>query len=374
MVELAEVFRQQGEAYRARYGARLLPGHRRAMQDIEHCRTPVLGGHIYTCPDCGEYEYLYHSCRNRHCPKCQNDKAQRWLEAQQDLLLPVTYFLLTFTLPEALRSVARSHQRLIYGLLFRVSAQAIQQLAQEERWIGGQAGMMGVLHTWGRNLAYHPHVHYLVPGGGISAAGRWRSSRANFLLPVKALSRLVRGQFRDALRQTDSDVLAQVPAEVWQQDWVVHCQAVGTGLNAVKYLAPYILGVAISNRRIIKLAEGKVTFRYRATESGQLKSCTLPAGEFIRRFLQHVLPRGFVKVRYYGFLSVGQRQRLAALREQLGCRVREDTPVPEGAPEERQTEGEQASPASGQTEMRCPSCGQVMQRGAAIQPTAHSPP
>jgi hypothetical protein len=369
MVELAEVFRQHGEAYRAKYGVRLLPSHRRAMQDIERCRTSALGGHIYTCPDCGQIEYLYHSCRNRHCPKCQNDKAQLWLEAQRDLLLPVPYFLLTFTLPEALRSVARSHQRLIYDLLFRVSAQTIQQLAQEERWIGGQVGMMGVLHTWGRNLAYHPHVHYLVPGGGVGADGRWRSSRANFLLPVKALSRLVRGKFRDALRRADVVVYAAIPAVVWQADWVVHCQPVGTGVNAVKYLAPYIFRVAISNQRIIRMDDGRVTFRYRATETGTLKSCTLPAEEFIHRFLQHVLPRRFVKVRYYGLLAMGQRKRLAALREQLRHSVEETPSATEDA-----TEGEQSSDVSRRTEVRCPSCSQVMRRGAVIHPTAHSPP
>lgn len=147
MVELAEVFHRYGPAYRAKYGAQMLPSHRRAMQDIERCRTPALGGHVYTCPDCGEHEYVYHSCRNRHCPKCQQDRAQLWLEAQQGLLLPAPYFLLTFTLPEELRPIARSHQRVVYDLLFRASAESIQQLGQEERWVGGQMGMMGVLHT-----------------------------------------------------------------------------------------------------------------------------------------------------------------------------------------------------------------------------------
>jgi hypothetical protein len=359
VVELAEVFHRYGPAYRAKYGAQMLPSHRRAMQDIERCRTPALGGHVYTCPDCGEHEYVYHSCRNRHCPKCQQDRAQLWLEAQQGLLLPAPYFLLTFTLPEELRPIARSHQRVVYDLLFRASAESIQQLGQEERWVGGQMGMMGVLHTWGRNLAYHPHVHYLVPGGGIGVDGMWRRSRANFLLPVKALSKVVRRKFRDALRQVDAVIFAQVPAGVWQQDWVVHCQPVGTGVNAVKYLAPYIFRVAISNRRIVKLADGKVTFRYRDTESGALKTCTLPAEEFIHRFLQHVLPKGFVKVRYYGFLAVGQRQRLAVLRKQLSCPVKE-TPVATDVPR--------------QAEVRCPSCGQVMRRGVVIHPTAHRPP
>ena len=199
------------------------------------------------------------------------------------MLLPVPYFLLTCTLPEGLRPVVRRHQRLVYDLLFRVSAEAIQQVGQDECGVGGQMGMMGVLHTWGRNLAYHPHVHYLVPGGGVAKDGRWRPSRANFLLPVKALSRVMRGKFRDALRQADGAVFAQVPVEVWQQEWVVHCQPVGTGVNAVKYLAPYIFGVAISNRRLIQMTDGRVTFRYRETETGAHKTCTLPAEEFIHR-------------------------------------------------------------------------------------------
>ena len=228
---------------------------------------------------------------------------------------------------------------------------------------------MGVLHTWGRNLAYHPHVHYLVPGGGLGTDGRWRPSRANFLLPVKALSRLARGKFRAALRRADAAVYAAIPAGVWQADWVVHCQPVGNGLTAVKYLAPYIFRVAISNQRIIKMAEGKVTFRYRATDTGQPRICTLPAEEFIRRFLQHVLPRRFVKVRYYGWLAMGQRKRLAALREQLRLSVEETPPTTEDTAEDHPS-----SDGTRRTEVRCPSCGQVMRRGAVIQPTTHSPP
>ena len=366
MVELAEIFRRYGAAYRAKYGPRLLPSHRRALWDLERCRTPALGGHLYTCPDCGTQEYRYHSCRNRHCPKCQHDKAQKWLEAQQDLLLPVPYFLLTFTLPEALRRIARSQQRLCYDLLFRVAAEAIQQLGQNGRWVGGQMGMLGVLHTWGRNLAYHPHVHFLVPGGGVDQAGIWRPARSNFLLPVKALSRLMRAKFREGLRRADAAVFSQVPTSVWQQAWVVHCQPVGTGTNAVKYLAAYVFRVAISNRRIVKLENDQVTFRYRETGTGKLKYCTLPAEVFIHRFLQHVLPRRLVKVRYYGFLAPCQRQRLWTLRQQLLCAAGTAAPDP--------VEAEVSSCSRRPYEVRCPACQQVMQRGARIQPTGHSPP
>jgi hypothetical protein len=366
VTELAEVFEQHGPQYRALFGDKMLPSHHQAMRAIERCRTPTLGGHIYICDACGETQYLYHSCRNRHCPKCQNNKAYLWLEKQQATLLPVTYFLLTFTLPAELRQVARGNQQLIYGLLFRASAASVQHLAQDKRFVGGQVGMVGVLHTWGRNLCYHPHVHYLVPGGGLAEDGSWAPSRANFLLPVKALSRIVRAKFRDALRKADPGCFATIPAAAWHKEWVVHCQPVGRGQHALRYLAPYIFRVAIGNKRILKLAHGKVTFRYRPTDTGKLKTCTLPAQEFIRRFLQHVLPRGFVKVRYYGFLSHSLRHRLAAIRQlvqPLASRNLDDQPG-----------DEQATVSSSSLSVRCPSCGQVMRRGSLIRPNQRSPP
>ena len=315
-LELADIFRQYGSAYRQKYASRMPSSHFKAMRAIEQCRTPALGGQVYRCPNCEQVQYSYHSCRNRHCPKCQNEKAQVWLEKQQDLLLPVPYFLLTFTLPAAFNEVARSHQKLFYDLLFKTSAAATQQLAQEPRWIGGQVGLVGVLHTWGRNLAYHPHIHYLVPGGAWKdTEKRWVPARYNFLLPVRALSRLFRGKLRQALR--NSDGYARIPTRVWQQEWVVHCESVGSGLNALKYLAPYIFRVALSNNRLLKLENDRVTFRYRDTETGAEKRCSLGAHEFIHRFLQHVLPKSFVKVRYYGFFASTRRARLAALRQSL---------------------------------------------------------
>jgi hypothetical protein len=366
MVEIATIFHQHGSQYRARLGGRMPSGHRKAMRAIEHCRTPVLGGHVYRCPDCDETLYLYHSCRNRHCPKCQNDKALSWLEKQRALLLPVPYFLLTFTLPGQLRSLARSNQKTFYSLLFSASAEAMQQLAQDDRFVGGQMGFVGVLHTWGRNLSYHPHVHYLVPGGGLDADGHWRSCRKRFLLPVKALSVIFRAKFRDALRKAAPDLFADVPSDVWKQDWVVHCQPVGDGLPAVRYLAPYIFRVAISNRRIVRLANGKVAFRYRTTDTGTLRTCTLHAEEFIRRFLQHVLPKGFVKVRYFGFFSHGSRQRLSALRQSLGATL----PV---APDEPAAEPEPVDSLKPRV-VRCPVCNRPMWRHLFIPPLPRSPP
>jgi hypothetical protein len=362
-----------GPQYLNKYGDKLLPSHRQAMRAIQRCRTPALGGQVYFCEACGEIQYLYHSCRNRHCPKCQNDKAQQWLEKQQALLLPVPYFLLTFTLPSGLRDVARSHQRLVYDLLFRTSAAAVQHLARDPRFVGGQMGLVGVLHTWGRKLAYHPHVHFLTPAVGLAADGRtWLPANKRFLLPVKALSRIFRAKFRDALRQTD--LFASIPAQVWKQEWVVHCQPVGSGLPAVKYLAPYIFRVAISNHRILKADDGKVTFRYRTSDTGQTKLCTLDAVEFIRRFLQHVLPKRFVKVRYYGFLSSGWRQRLATLRPQLDNTPADQSPsIDDDNTDVQTTEHQTVIPLSSYI-VRCPSCGQLMQQRRVIHPTGRSPP
>jgi len=317
MLEVADIFRLHGPAYRAQFGNRMLPSHRRAMQDIETCRTASLGGQLYYCAQCAEQRYSYHSCKNRHCPKCQNEQANDWLQEQQSRLLPVTHFLVTFTLPAELRAVARSNQKTIYNLLFRASSQALQQLAQDPRFVGGHPGMVGVLHTWTRQLLYHPHVHYLVTGGGLTADGCWRASRKDFLVPVKALSRIFRAKLRDALKKTA--LFAQVEPRLWRKDWVVHSQPVGSGAQAFQYLAPYIFRVALSNNRLRKLRQGQVTFAYKESASDQLKHCTITAAEFIRRFLQHVLPPRFIKVRYYGLLSPAQRQLLRKARQLLSA-------------------------------------------------------
>jgi hypothetical protein len=373
MVEMAEIFHCYGPQYRAKYGDRMLPSHRKVMRNIERCRTVELGGHVCTCEECEETIYQYHSCRDRHCPKCQNGKAQQWLEKQQDLLPATSYFMLTFTLPSEFRRAARSHQKLFYHLLFRTSADAVQKLAQDPRFVGGRMGMVGVLHTWGRNLSYHLHVHYVVPAGGLAADGTWHPSRKNFLLPVKALSKVFRAKFRDALRQRATETFAEIPAEVWKKEWVVHSQPVGNGLSTLKYLAPYIFRVAISNNRILKLADGKVTFRYRTTDTGKLGTCTLPAEEFIRRFLQHVLPKGFVKVRYYGFLASGCRPQLAALRQLLGPLAADqlsDSDVDSG--DEPSAEQDSSDVATSSKVVLCPSCGQPMQR-RSIRPGEQCP-
>ncbi len=358
MIELAEIFRLHGPEYRAKFSNRILPSHLRAMQDIEQCRTASLGGQLYFCTQCQEQRYSYHSCKNRHCPKCQNEQANDWLKKQQGLLLPVTHFLVTFTLPKELRMVARSNQKTCYNLLFRASSQALLQLAHDPRFVGARLGMVGVLHTWTRQLLYHPHVHYIATGGGLTAAGRWRSARKDFLVPVKALSRIFRAKFRDELKKTA--LFAQVQARVWQKDWVVHSEPVGSGAQAFQYLAPYIFRVAISNNRLRQLENGQVTFSFKESATDQLKHCTVTAQEFIRRFLQHVLPNRFIKVRYYGLLSPAHRQLLQKARQLLSA-----------------TTSKLKSAAVKTTEppalLSCPHCGGPLTRLSPLAPRGRAP-
>ncbi len=364
MSTLADIVRQYGPAYEALYGDRMLPSHRRTLRDIAQCRTPVMGGHLYYCAACDDMHYQYHSCQNRHCPQCQHQLGEQWLDRQRDLLLPVPYFMVTFTLPAPLREVAWQHQKVVYNILFRTAAEALQQLAWDPRYVGGQIGMVGVLHTWGRNLSYHPHVHFLVPAGGVSADGdQWLPVQHNFLVPVKALSILFRAKFRDALRRMA--LFGQIPPDVWQHDWVVHCKPVGKGEGALKYLAPYIFRVAISNRRIIKVANGNVTFRYRESDTGSWRRCTLTALEFLRRFLQHVLPKGFVKVRYYGLFSPSWRAYLPRIRLTLA--------VPD-APDDLTTETDPPATTGGdRVSMPCPTCGHAMRWVKRLRPAARCP-
>jgi hypothetical protein len=281
------------------------------------------------------------------------------------LLLPVPYFLITFTLPSELRDVAYRHQRTVYKLLFRASAAALMQLARDPRFLGGQIGMLGVLQTWTRDLRFHPHIHYLVPAVGVSATGGiCRPRNSAFLVPVKALAILFRAKLRAALRQ--SPLYAQVDAATWRQAWVVDCRPVGNGAAALKYLAPYIFRVALSNNRLVGVQDDRVTFRYRDGTSKQLRTCTLPALSFLGRFLQHVLPKGFVKVRYYGLFSHRQQAQLAAVRAQLLRTERVAAPGRSPALPPRLPE---RAPV-----MRCPVCGQPMRHTVLVPACSRGPP
>jgi hypothetical protein len=315
MPELAEIFYRHGPQYRTKFAARMPPSHLKAMEDIENCRTQSMGGHVYLCDQCGDMRYSYHSCKNRHCPECGNDSTDLWLKTQMDLLLPQNYFLMTFTLPAGLRDLARSNQKPIYDLLFTASAKALKKLAMDPKFPGGRIAMIGVLHTWGRDLSYHPHVHYIIPAGCLSSDNRWLPCSKKFLVPVKALSIIFRAKIRDGLKKLG--LFDSVDQKIWKKPWIVHSKPVGSGEAALKYLAPYVYRVALSNNRIEHAADQSVGFRYRESDSGMVRRMSLAPMEFIRRFLQHVLPDGFHKVRYYGLLSPSNRKILKLLQNIL---------------------------------------------------------
>jgi hypothetical protein len=311
---LAEVVRRYGGAYLARFGAAVPREHRKVLRAIAACRTGELGTVVYACSACGARHRTAQSCGNRHCPTCQHHKGQSWLQSQQQRLLPCPYFLISFTLPAELRRFVRHNQRLGYGALFSASSSALKSVAANPRWVGTpQAGFFGVLHTWGRTLEYHPHVHYVVPGGGPSADGSaWMPSRPDFFVPERALSRIYRARFREVMRA--AGLLKQIDPAAWSKDWVVKAVAVGDGSAALKYLAAYVFRVAIGDHRILSLEDGHVTFTYRKSGSRRWRRMRLEATEFLRRFLQHVLPCGFQKVRHYGYLRPGSRRRFEAVR------------------------------------------------------------
>src|SRR4030042_6925970 len=265
------------------------------------------------------------------CPElfegCQNDRIDEWLSSQIELLLPVPYFMATVTVPQWLRSVFRSHQKIMYHLFFKASAEAIMLLALDKRFLGADIGMMGILQTWTQMLIYHPHIHFLIPGGGIFK-DRWKYCKSTFFVHGKPLSRIIRAKFRDALKK--EGLFEQIPKQAWKQDWVCDIKAVGNGEGVLKYLAPYVYRAAISDRNILNIDDRRVMFRYKGREGKSSNTCTLDVLAFLRRFLQHVLPNGFIKVRYFGFLATKKRKQLDHVKELIGTRLSCNSPsVPE---------------------------------------------
>ena len=349
MLEVADIFRAAGPELCARLA--VLPSQRRAVQDVLQCRTAALGGQVYGCEQCGRLQYSYHSCGNRHCPKCHGQQTERWLEAQRARLLPCPYYLLTLTLPGELRTLARSHQKRVYGLLLSAAAASIQKLCADPRWLGAQPSLLGVLHTWTRAMLYHPHAHFLVSAGGLSAdAQQWVwAKNPQFLVPVRALSVIFRAKIRDGLKA--AGLFSAVPTQVWTKKWVVHAQHAGSGQKVLDYLGRYVFRIAISHSRLEQLQAGQVTFRYRDNRTQEVKHVRIPVAEFAQRFLQHVLPRGFAKVRHYGLGSATCQGRLAAATALLKkTQPATPTPVPELTPPAK-------TPGSASTDpLRCPAC------------------
>jgi hypothetical protein len=281
------------------------------------------------------------------------------LEDKKNGLLPVPHFLVTFTLPNNLWNLARSHQRLFYNLLFRCAARALQKLAYDFKYLGGMTAMLGILHTWGRDLSYHPHVHFMVPGIAYFEDGdALVFAKENFLLPVKAVSVIFRAKFRDALQKAEEQLFNSIPSQTWKGDWVVHSESVGSGEAALKYLAAYVFRVAISNKRILSMDNGKVTFKYQDSQTKQWKTMTLDAFEFMRRFLQHVLPGGFMKVRYYGFWCSANRHILQRIKELLHVKEQK---------RDRECKDKKSEL------LRCPTCKKEMFFIAKVKPGLHWP-
>jgi Putative transposase/Transposase zinc-binding domain len=372
-LELADILRDYTPAFLQAYGHTTSPEQRRVLQDLVRCRTAALGGHVEQCDGCGYQRVAYNSCRNRHCPKCQAAARAAWLDERAAELLPVEYFHVVFTLPGDLGPLALQNQRLVYGTLLQASAQSLLQLAKDPHHLGADIGFLAVLHTWGQNLHLHPHVHCVVPGGGVCPGGdRWVSCRPGFFLPVRLLGRLFRGKFLDLLgRAYDRGLLEfhgqqqhlahrrafrQLMAACWQKEWVVYAKPpFGGPQQVLKYLARYTHRVAISNARLVKVEDGQVSFRWKDYADGNAqKVMVLGAVEFIRRFLLHVVPSGFVRIRHYGLLANRVRAgNVARCRALLG--------VGQGggagglaAPQGPQP-GKQAQV---QAPARCPVCGQ----------------
>ena len=362
MGTIADIFREHGPEYLQTYQESIPSNHRKVMGAIIGCRTEAYGVNVYTCERCGKSQVVFRSCGNRHCPTCQNHKARQWLERQLDRELPGHHFMVTFTVPKQLRRFMRGHQRIAYTAFFAASSASLKKLSADEEFVGGDCpGFFGVLHTWGRQLEYHPHIHYIVPGGAFDKeSGNWHSSRVDFYVPVPALSKVFHAKFRDEMKKTG--LFDQLDPIVWNIDWNVNCQAVCSSEGSLKYLAPYVFKVAITDSRIVKVENRQVTFRYKKQKSSRWRTMTLDVMEFIRRYLQHVLPTGFMKIRYYGFMGSGSSVTLDDIRAAIELSLDffvECRQVPKNQ--------EKASPY-------CPHCGGKLEYWYSIRPHELSQP
>ena len=368
-LEVADIFRECGAQYRKIHGASMSQEQHRVMGAIEHCRTAFLGGHLDVCDECGAQRYSYNSCRNRHCPKCQALAKAEWLEARMAELLPTPYYHVVFTLPEEVAALAFQNKRLVYTILFRAASDTLRTIAADPKHLGAEIGFLAVLHTWSQTLLHHPHLHCVVPGGGMSPDHRhWQSCRHGFFLPVRVLSRLFRQKFLCYLKQAFDQgklqfyshlvSLADPKAFAWflrrnrEHEWVVYAKPpFGGPAQVLDYLGRYTHRVAISNHRLLAFQDGKVTFQYRDRKRhDRLRTMTLDAAEFIRRFLLHVLPQRFAKIRYFGFLANRHRRNWLSL-----CRQLLDAPAPETDPQLLDWKSRHQA-LTGQSLDICPAC------------------
>ena len=372
---VADVFRRYGAAYRQAHDASLSLGQRRVMTAIEVCRTAVLGGHVERCDACGHQRIFYNSCRNRHCNKCQSLARADWIEDRLAEILETQYFHVVFTVPEEIAAIAYQNKRVVYGILFRATAETLRVIASDPKHLGAELGFFAVLHTWGQNLLHHPHLHCVIPGGGLSPDGsRWISCRNNFFLPVRVLSRLFcrlflehlqvafdsgQLQFFSALQELQQEhAFSSYLAPLRNAEWVVYAKRPFAGPQQVlDYVGRYTHRVAISNNRLLDIENGQVSFTWKDyRDNNRQKIMPLSAAEFIRRFLLHVLPDGFQRIRYYGFLSNRYRQqKLAQCRQLLGMPTPEDTPDQSSPAQDYRDRYEELT---GSSLRACPACHQ----------------
>jgi hypothetical protein len=330
-IELADVVRRFKDDYVARFGHRMMPSQKKALADIAACMTAQMGGHQYQCRDCDHRFWVYHGCRNRACPACHGRQIRDWLQARQAELLPCDYYHLVATVPEEIRHLFLSDQKFMYALFMKTVAGAVIDLTRDRKYLGATPGILMVLHTWTGQIGYHPHAHLLVTGGGVSDDGQsWCEPPSTFLVPVKALSKLIAARFRDALKKAKPDAFARLPRKTWKRPWCAFSKHYGRARKAVvDYLARYAFRIAITNARIIAMDDTHVTFKYKDRDKAEWRRCCLTGVEFLRRFLMHVLPKGFHKLRYYGLWHPSKRdlqQRARLLLSLLG-RLRPAEPV-----------------------------------------------
>ena len=330
-IELADVVRRFQDDYAAQFGDVMMPSQKKALKNIGACMTAQMGGHRYRCEKCGDRFWVYHGCRNRACPACHGRQIRQWLQQRDAELLPCDYYHLVATVPEELRHAMLSDQKYMYSLLMRTVACALVDLARDRKYIGATPGILAVLHTWTSVMHYHPHVHMLITGGGVSDDGaNWHEAAGRFLVPVRALSKLVAARMRDTLRQERPEVFDALPRRTWKRAWCSFCKHYGHGKQTVlDYLARYVFRIAITNARIIGMDDTHVTFRCKDRNAGKWNTHRLTGVEFLRRFLLHVLPKGFQKVRYYGLWHHSKRplQRRAWLLLSLRKPAKLDEPL-----------------------------------------------
>jgi len=309
-VEIADIFNQYFYKYKEKFWNKIPKTHLKTAKDIMTCRTWVKGGEAYYCDNCKSFHFAYHSCKNRHCPKCGSKDSEKWVEKQKEKLLPVKYFMVTFTVPQELRFLIRSNQKLFYSILFQAASESLKKLLSDPKYAGGESGFKAILHTWTRQLIYHPHLHLIVPGGAFDIERNVWNNIKYETIPVKLLSRIFREIFCNLLKKKNLEIFNSIPSKIWKSGFNTNFKPVGNGESSLKYMANYVYKTAISNNRLVSLENGKVTFSYKESKTDKIKFVKIPVFEFMRRFLQHTLPKGFQRIRHYGFLSSGTKQKL----------------------------------------------------------------